>query len=81
MPGLNIMPSEGVTIPKLSISIQMVIRFIVLVLDSVIIGIIGYYFSYYQGSYRNSIFHPELMMLICAVAAFVNTCILVMIQM
>ena len=47
MPGLNIMPSEGVTIPKLSISIQMITRFIVLVLDSVIIGIIGYYFAYY----------------------------------
>ena len=77
MPGLNLMPSDGMTIPKLSNSIHMIIRFLILILDSIIIGIIGYYFAYYQGSYRNSIFHPELMMLICAVSAFINTSIIV----
>ena len=80
MPGLNIIPTEGLTIPKLSISIHMIIRFLILILDSVIIGIIGYYFAYYQGSYKNSIFHPELMMLICAVSAFINTSIMVKIS-
>ena len=77
MPGLNLMPSDGMTIPKLSISIHMIIRFLILILDSIIIGIIGYYFAYYQGSYRNSIFNPELMTLICAVCAFINTSIMV----
>ena len=77
MPGLNFMPSEGMKIPKVSISIHMIIRFLLLILDSIVIGIIGYYFAYYQGSYRNSIFHPELMMLICAVSACINTSIVV----
>ena len=77
MPGLDQMPIEGMTIPKLSISIHRIIRFLVLTLDGVIIDIIGYYFAYYHGSYRYSIFHPELMMLICAVSAFINTSIMV----
>ena len=77
MSGLNLMPGEGVSLPKISITIQMVIRFLQLILNSIIIGVIGYYFAYYQGSYRNSIFHPELMMLVCAVSAFINTSIVV----
>ena len=80
MPGINLMPEEGMAIPKLQINIQMIIRFILIVINSIIIGIIGYYFAYYQGSYRNSIFHPELMMLICSVSSLINTSIVVKYQ-
>ena len=77
MPGINLVPNEDMMIPKIQINIHMIIRFFLLILNSIIIGIIGYYFAYYQGSYRNSIFHPELMMLICSVSALINTSIVV----
>ena len=77
MPTLNLMPKENLTIPRLSVSIYMIVRLLLLCLNIIIIGIIGYYFAYYLGSYRHNLFHEELMMLVCAVSAFINTVIMV----
>ena len=73
MPTFNIMPKEGVSLPKLSISVFMIIRLVLLIIDCIIIGIIGYYFSYSRGSFRQNLFHEEIMMLVCSIFAFVTT--------
>ena len=67
------MPKEGVSLPKLSISVFMIIRLVLLIIDCIIIGIIGYYFSYSRGSFRQNLFHEEIMMLVCSIFAFVTT--------
>ena len=77
MPTLNIMPKENLQLPRLSVSIYMIARLVLLCLNTIIIGIIGYYFAYYLGSYRHNLFHEELMLLVCAVSAFINTVITV----
>ena len=77
MPTLNIMPKESFSLPRLSISIYMIIRLILLCVNSIIIGVIGYYFSYYRGSYKQSIFHEELMLLVCSVSALICGIIMV----
>ena len=64
-------------LPRLSVSIPMIGRILLLALNIIIIGIIGYYFAYYRGSYRHNLFDEELMMLVCAVSAFINTVIMV----
>ena len=78
MPSLNIMSRENsLSLPRLSVSIPMIGRILLLVLNIIIIGIIGYYFAYYRGSYRHNLFDEELMVLVCAVSAFINTVIMV----
>ena len=77
MPTLNIMPRETISLAKLSVSVFMICRIVLLCINTIIIGIIGYYFSYYLGSYRHNLFHEELMMLVCAVSAFINTVVTV----
>ena len=76
MPTLNFIKEE-MSLPRLSVSISMIGRLLLLVLNIIIIGIIGYYFAYYRGSYRHNLFDEELMMLVCAVSATVNTVIMV----
>merc|ERR1719471_2475381 len=78
MPTLNIMPRETISLAKLSVSVFMICRIVLLCINTIIIGIIGYYFSYYLGSYRHNLFHEELMMLVCAVSAFINTVVTVL---
>ena len=77
MPTLNLMSREDMALPRLSVSIPMIGRILLLALNIIIIGIIGYYFAYYRGSYRHNLFDEELMMLVCAVSAFINTVIMV----
>ena len=77
MPTINFMSREDISLPRLSVSIPMIARILLLVLNIIIIGIIGYYFAYYRGSYRHNLFDEELMMLVCAVSAFINTVIMV----
>ena len=71
------MSREDMSLPRLSVSIPMIGRILLLALNIIIIGIIGYYFAYYRGSYRHNLFDEELMMLVCAVSAFINTVIMV----
>ena len=77
MPTFNLMPKEGLSLPRLSISVFMIIRLVLLCVDCVVIGIIGYYFAYYRGSYRQNLFHEELMVLVCATSAFINAAIFI----
>ena len=72
---------EDMSLPRLSVSIPMIGRILLLVLNIIVIGIIGYYFAYYRGSFRQNLFDEELMMLVCAVSAFINTVIMVMVAM
>ena len=81
MPTLNFMSMEDMSLPRLSVSIPMIGRILLLVLNIIVIGIIGYYFAYYRGSFRQNLFDEELMMLVCAVSAFINTVIMVMVAM
>jgi len=78
MPTFNLMPKEGLSLPRLSISVSMIIRLVLVCVDCVVIGIIGYYFAYYRGSYRQNLFHEELMVLVCATSAFINAAIFIM---
>ena len=75
MPTFNIMPKEGVSLPRLSISVFMIIRLVLLISNCIIMGVIGYYFSNSRGSFRQNLFHEELMMLVCSVFAFITTII------
>ena len=77
MPTFNLMPKEGLSLPRLSISVSMIIRLVLVCVDCVVIGIIGYYFAYYRGSYRQNLFHEELMVLVCATSAFINAAIFI----
>lgn len=77
MPTFTIMPKESLSLPRLSVSIFMIIRLVLLGIDCIVIGIIGYYFAYYRGSYRHNLFHEELMLLVCSVSAFINAIIMV----
>lgn len=81
MPGLNLLHEQQLRFPKVAVSIEMLGRIVILLINSIIIGIIGYYFAYHQGSFRHSLFHPELMMLVCSVACFINTVITVKIPL
>ena len=69
------MPKEGVSLPRLSISVFMIIRLVLLISNCIIMGVIGYYFSNSRGSFRQNLFHEELMMLVCSVFAFITTII------
>ena len=64
MPTLNFMSMEDMSLPRLSVSIPMIGRILLLVLNIIVIGIIGYYFAYYRGSFRQNLFDEELMMLL-----------------
>ena len=75
MPTFNIMPKEGVSLPRLSISVFMIIRLVLLITNCIIMAVIGYYFSNSRGSFRQSLFHEELMMLVCSIFAFITTII------
>ena len=77
MPSFNVIPKEGLNLPRVSISIFMIIRLLLLIITVIILGVTGYYFGYYRGSYRNNLFHEELMMLVSSVAVFINTMIMV----
>ena len=79
MPSFTVMPKEGLSLPRVSVSVFMIIRLLLLCITLVIMAVVGYYFSYYQGSYRNSLFHEELMLLVCSVAVFINSLIMVII--
>ena len=69
------MPKEGVSLPRLSISVFMIIRLVLLITNCIIMAVIGYYFSNSRGSFRQSLFHEELMILVCSIFAFMTTII------
>merc|ERR1712156_37533 len=54
-------------------SLVIFINILTLLAGLINIGIVGYNFSYYKGSYRTSLFHSELAFLVCFSIAFVLT--------
>merc|ERR1719189_2360465 len=60
-------------------SLVIFINVLTLISGVVTLGIIGYNFSYYKGSFRTSLFTPELFFLVAFSIAFVLTCISVIV--
>jgi len=56
-------------------SLVIFINILTLITGAINIGIVGYIFSYYKGSFRTSSFHSELTFIVAFSIAFVLTCI------
>ena len=62
-------------------SITILLYILTLLLGTLNVGIIGYNFGYYKGSYRTSLFHSELTFLVVFAIAFVMNLISLVIKL
>ncbi|XP_023329423.1 uncharacterized protein LOC111702086 [Eurytemora carolleeae] len=73
IPCLSSDPEDSIVSVPFKPGVLCVLRFMQILFSVIIIGTVGFYFSYYQGSYRYTLFHSECFMLVAAVVAFLNT--------